>query len=140
MSLFGSKTTNTESVRLQVFVFKSIDWGFTDASLPKVRVLVDRLSGFGADVATSHNSLIVRIRGERCARNADVSRLLEEARCDPVFDGFVTGFAEGTLDNQLSASFIAAAALKNANDQANQSSDPTLSSGTSPAGQEPRHP
>lgn len=112
MSLFR-KATKPLARKLWVIHFSSTDWGFTDASMPKVRSLLASLGD--EDVEVFHSGLTVRFRGaenkedyERC------KTALEELLPLPEFGGFKIGVAEGESESIVDDSRIGFAAAKNA--------------------------
>ena len=100
---------------LRVLAFKSSDWGFTDASLPKLRAMIGKLEAEGADVRVRHDALVVRVYGEQGEERLSRARsLLEEALRDPDFAGFSLGFAEGAARNAIDELRISGSAFKDA--------------------------
>jgi hypothetical protein len=98
-----------------VLVFTSLDWGFTDASLPKLRLIVTKLESDGAILQVWHSSLSARFVGaDAHAAFARAKGLLDEALHDPDFSGFRLGVSEGESDHELDSMRIVGDAFANA--------------------------
>ena len=110
MSLF-SKDKKPASLKLRVIQFGSSDWGFTDASMPKVRNILAQLQD--EDVQVWHSGLTAKFRGEKKKIDYErVKTLLEMSLTQPEFEGFKIGFAEGDSENFIDDGRIAMEALK----------------------------
>ena len=112
MSLFSTAKKPARQ-KLRVIQFSSSDWGFSDASIPKVRAL---LASFGdEEVDLVHSGLTVKFRGEEKKEAYERCKAaLEELLISPEFEGFRIGFAEGESENIIDDSRIGFAAMKNA--------------------------
>jgi hypothetical protein len=112
MPLF-SKSAKPLSEPLRVIHFSSRDWGFTDASMPRVQTLLRSLEQ--EDVELFHSGLAIRFRGEEKKAVFDRVRTeLEQLRLLPEFEGFQIGVAEGVSAHPIDDMQIGAAAAKNA--------------------------
>ena len=101
--------------KLRVLAFTSADWGFSDASLPKLRAIITKLEVEGAILQVWHSSLSARFIGDK----ADVAfsrakNLLEEALHDSDFSGFRLGISEGQTEHELDTMRIIGDAFTNA--------------------------
>ena len=115
MPLFTSQKKVTPRQKLRVLVFTSADWGFTDASLPKLRAIVAKLEEAEAELQVWHSSLTARFFGEeREEAFFRAKDLLEEAQKDSDFSGFHLGVAEGDMKHELDVVLISGEAFKNA--------------------------
>ena len=111
MSLFR-KAAPSPAQKLRVIQFGSSDWGFTDASMPKVRGVLAQLED--EDVQVWHSGLTVKFRGEeKKVAYERCKALLEELLPMPEFEGFKIGVAEGESENFIDDGKIAMQAMKN---------------------------
>lgn len=122
---------------LRVLALRSIDWGFTDASIPKLRPSVAELEKLGGVVQLWHNSLTARFSDTDQKRFLYAKSVIEDVRNDPDFAGFVLGFAEGDAEHEIDVARISSEALKNAKVQL---PEPKTTSVTLSTVQTPRQP
>src|SRR4051812_926771 len=94
------KGTKPSAQKLWVIQFSSRDWGFTDASMPKVRSFLASLGD--EEVEVFHSGLTVRFRGEQKKEMYERCKAaLEQLLPLPEFEGFKIGVAEGESENML---------------------------------------
>jgi hypothetical protein len=112
MALF-SKVTKPAPQILRVIHFSSRDWGFTDASMPRVQALLRSLAQ--EDVDLFHSGITIRFRGEEKKGVFDQIRAsLEQLRTLPEFEGFQIGVAAGVSGHPVDDMQIGSVAAKNA--------------------------
>jgi hypothetical protein len=79
--------------KVRVIAFYYPGWGFSDASLPKLRAMLEEID---APVDVLHSGVTVCFVGEEKKEEFNrVCRLLEAAAAEPEFHGFKVGVAEG---------------------------------------------
>lgn len=97
--------------KLRVIQFGSSDWGFTDASLPKLRSILAELGD--EDVQVWHSGLTAKFRGEEKKEAYErCEAMLEGLLPLPEFEGFKIGVAEGESENFIDDGRIAMDAMK----------------------------
>lgn len=100
-----------EQRKVRVIVFFCPEWGFSDASLPRLRSI---LRGIDTPVDVSHDGLTAWFEGE--AKKDEFERvrlLLESVAAEPDFRGFRIGVAEGDSESMIDNWRIAGEAFRN---------------------------
>ena len=110
MSL-SRKVAPPPAQKLRVIQFGSADWGFTDASMPKVRALLASLAE--EEVEVFHSGLTVKFRGEEKKEAYERCKAsLEALLASSEFEGFKIGVAEGESESIIDDSRIGLEAMK----------------------------
>lgn len=114
--LIAGKEISADGARVReklcVLVFFDPEWGFSDAALPKLRVLLQKMGG--PPVELSHRGLTICFWGEdREDELRRIKALLELSATEPEFEGFRIGVAEGMFENAADRGRITRQAFKN---------------------------